>query len=54
MTDRKLPIQTGDRAVDGHQARRPYAAPRLVALGSVKDLTGAGSGGSSDGGMPMA
>ena len=31
-----------------------YRSPTLTVYGSVKDLTGSGTGGSSDGGMPMA
>jgi hypothetical protein len=33
--------------------KAPYERPTLSVFGSVRELTGSGTGGSSDGGMPM-
>jgi len=33
--------------------KKPYSIPRLTTYGSIEKLTRSGTGGASDGGMPM-
>jgi hypothetical protein len=42
----------GERATSSGKA--PYARPSLSVFGSVRELTGSGTGGTADGGMFMA
>ena len=42
----------GPKAAEPKAEKKPYVAPKLVHLGSVRELTGGTSGGLLDGGIP--
>lgn len=54
MSQHKSPASGTETRPEAGAAKLPYMRPSLTLYGSVRELTGSGSGGDSDGGMPMA